>query len=77
MDWHFVKGDDDKGTLEGSPAITIFAPVTEAWEKLPLKLRLFLFSPFGERALKKLLSLHIVPEFILHSGKSFLCSILI
>jgi hypothetical protein len=30
----------------------------------------FLFSPFGERILKKLLQFHIVPDYIVHTGKS-------
>ena len=55
-------------TVQGSPATTVFAPTNKAFQRLPKKLRLFLFSPFGEHVLKKLLQFHIVPEFVLHSG---------
>ncbi len=51
-----------------APAVTVFLPINSAWRKLPKGLQLFLFSPFGTRALKKLLQLHIVPDFVLHAG---------
>jgi hypothetical protein len=35
--------------------------------RLPVRLRLWLFSPAGEKALKKLLSYHIVPDYILNA----------
>ncbi|KAI0075460.1 FAS1 domain-containing protein [Panus rudis PR-1116 ss-1] len=71
IEWHYVPGEgDSKGTLEGSPAVTVFAPSNKAFKKLPPDLRAFLFTPFGERALKKLLQFHIVPEYILHSDWS-------
>jgi hypothetical protein len=56
-----------------APAVTAFLPINSAWNALPKDLQLFLFSPFGERALKKLLQFHIVPNHIVHSGESFLC----
>ncbi|KAH8108492.1 FAS1 domain-containing protein [Phellopilus nigrolimitatus] len=52
----------------GSPVVTIFAPSNKAFAKLPKKLQLFLFSPFGKRALKKILQYHVVPNVTLHSG---------
>lgn len=58
----------EKGTISGATALTFFAPSNRAFEKLPRKLRFFLFSPFGQRALKKLLQFHIVPGIVLHSG---------
>ncbi|OCH95262.1 FAS1 domain-containing protein [Obba rivulosa] len=68
VEWRHVRGSDDKEwTLEGSPAVTFFAPSNGAFKKLPPKLKGFLFSPFGERALKKILQYHIVPETILHT----------
>lgn len=69
MDFRFVN-DDGEGELrvEGSPAVTVFAPSNKAFEALPSDLRLYLFSPFGKRALRKVLEYHIVPEFVLHSG---------
>ncbi|EKM55776.1 uncharacterized protein PHACADRAFT_256644 [Phanerochaete carnosa HHB-10118-sp] len=65
VDWHWVK---ESKTLEGSPAITFFAPTNKAFHRLPRRLKFYLFSPFGQRALKKILSFHTVPEFILHSN---------
>ncbi|KAI1790733.1 FAS1 domain-containing protein [Ganoderma leucocontextum] len=57
----------EDGSIEGSPAVSVFAPSNKAFSRLPPKLKLFLFSPFGEKALKKLLQFHIVPEAVLHS----------
>jgi len=50
--------------------VTVFAPTNNAFARLPKGLQRFLFSRFGERALKKLLEFHIVPEFILYSDWS-------
>ena len=58
----------DSKTLEGNPAVTIFAPTNDAFKHLPFRLKLFLFSPLGHRALKKILSYHVVPDFILHTS---------
>ncbi|KAL6309175.1 FAS1 domain-containing protein [Sparassis latifolia] len=55
------------GENGGTPAVTFFAPTNKAFDKLPRKLKFYLFSPFGEKALKKLLEYHIAPGFILHS----------
>jgi len=49
--------------------VTVFAPTNRAFEKLPRKLKLFLFSPFGERILQKLLRYHIVPDMAFFSGE--------
>ncbi|KAK7693118.1 hypothetical protein QCA50_002684 [Cerrena zonata] len=68
IEWRYVRGEDgEKGTVQGSPSNTVFVPTNKAFKKLPRKLQLFLFSPFGEHVLKKLLQFHVVPEFILHS----------
>lgn len=69
--------NEKDGTVSGSPSVTFFAPTNKAFDRLPKKLKLFLFSPFGEPVLKKLLQYHIAPEFVLHSGKltSYLCQI--
>jgi len=56
-----------KKGFEGSYLVTVFAPTNIAFEKLPKKLKLFLFSPFGERILQKLLRFHIVPELAFFS----------
>ncbi|KAJ3478455.1 hypothetical protein NLI96_g9737 [Meripilus lineatus] len=71
VDWRWIPGDDDeKGTLDGTPSLTVFAPTNKAFANLPPKLRFFLFSPFGEWVLKKLLEFHIAPDYILHSSMS-------
>lgn len=64
-----LEWSDIHGPLSGSPAVTVFAPTNRAFARLPRRLRRFLFSPFGEKALKKLLQFHIVPEFVLHSSE--------
>ncbi|KAF5330776.1 hypothetical protein D9619_005655 [Psilocybe cf. subviscida] len=56
------------GNLTGASAVTLFAPTNAAFDALPKKLKLFLFSPFGERALKKLIEYHIVPNAVVHSN---------
>ncbi|KAH7906233.1 hypothetical protein BJ138DRAFT_1223351 [Hygrophoropsis aurantiaca] len=67
-DRRYVPGEDGrKGSFQGSPATTVFAPTSGAFDRLPKKLRLFLFSPFGEGALKKILEYHIVPRIIFHT----------
>ncbi|KAF9228607.1 FAS1 domain-containing protein [Gyrodon lividus] len=68
--WHFSGDDGKKGGFLGATATTVFAPTSGAFQRLPKKLKLFLFSPFGEKALRKLLEYHIVPNFVLHSDYS-------
>ena len=51
-----------------APAITVFLPTNAAWRRLPPSLKLYLFSPIGRRALKKLLQFHIVPDHVIHAG---------
>lgn len=53
----------------GAIATTAFVPTSGAFERLPKKLRSYLFSPFGQKALKKLLEYHIIPNSILYTGK--------
>ncbi|KAH7889862.1 FAS1 domain-containing protein [Phlebopus sp. FC_14] len=75
--WHAPGEDGEKGGFYGATSTTFFAPTSGAFQRLPKKLRLFLFSSFGEGALKKLLEFHIVPNFVLHSGDqrhSFMCA---
>ncbi|EMD38694.1 hypothetical protein CERSUDRAFT_94231 [Gelatoporia subvermispora B] len=68
VEWRYVHGSDgEKGAVEGSSAVTFFAPSNSAFKRLPPRLRTFLFSPFGERVLKKLLQYHIVPNAIIHT----------
>ncbi len=59
--------------------VTVFAPTNHAFQRLPKRLKFFLFSPFGERVLKKLLQYHIVPDLAFFSGKSdlycYVCNI--
>ncbi|KAH9951976.1 FAS1 domain-containing protein [Amylocystis lapponica] len=64
LDLHHVPESED---TKGSPAVTFFAPTNHAFERLPKRLQHFLFSRHGERALKKLLQFHTLPEFVLYS----------
>lgn len=69
IDRWYVHGEHGTpGSYHGARTVTFFAPESKAFQHLPKKLRLFLFSPFGEKALKKLLEYHIVPDFTLFSG---------
>lgn len=55
--------------LKGTSSLTLFAPANSAFERLPPKLRMFLFSPLGHHVLRKVLEYHIVPGLVIHSGK--------
>ncbi|KAG0706402.1 hypothetical protein DFH29DRAFT_902154 [Suillus ampliporus] len=63
--WWTPGKDGGHGSFVGTEITTVFAPTSGAFQRLPNKLRLFLFSPFGARALKKVLEYHIVPNFAL------------
>ncbi|KAF8343968.1 FAS1 domain-containing protein [Cantharellus anzutake] len=63
-------GDNDHkhhGHFVGTPSVTLFAPTNDAWKALPQKLVNYLFSPFGKRALTKLLRFHIIPDYIVYT----------
>ncbi|KAH9484198.1 Fasciclin-like arabinogalactan protein [Psilocybe cubensis] len=64
VDLRYVHG---KG-FAGASLVTVFAPTNRAFKALPMKLQLFLFSPIGERILKKILQYHIVPDIVVHSN---------
>jgi uncharacterized surface protein with fasciclin (FAS1) repeats len=68
LSWGWRKKKDSSS--EKGATITFFAPSDQAFRRLPPKLRRFLFSPFGAKALKKILSYHIVPDIILHTGNA-------
>lgn len=68
IDWHYVHKEGGlKPHFAGAPAVTVFIPDNDAWKKLPEKLVIYLFSPFGKKALTKLLQFHVVPNFIVHA----------
>ncbi|KAI8998915.1 FAS1 domain-containing protein [Trametes punicea] len=67
VEWRDVRDSDGKHTVDGSPAVTVFAPTNRAFARLPRRLYRYLFSPLGEKALKKLLQFHVVPELVLHA----------
>lgn len=48
--------------LDEAKGITMFAPTNMAWKSLDMNKLLYLFSPFGKNALKKVLLTHIVPQ---------------
>jgi len=52
---------------QGTGATTFFAPTNAAWNELPRDLVFFLFSPVGERTLRKLLAFHTIPSGIVFS----------
>jgi uncharacterized surface protein with fasciclin (FAS1) repeats len=62
VDFRHVRHRGHASGFEGSNLVTVFAPTNHAFQTLPRKLKLFLFSPFGERVLQKLLRFHIVPD---------------
>ncbi|RXW24137.1 hypothetical protein EST38_g1695 [Candolleomyces aberdarensis] len=62
---------EKKGHLEGTTAVTVFAVPNKVFDHLPERVRHFLFSPFGTRALRKLLEYHIVPGVVTHSDFFF------
>lgn len=65
VDLRYIRG---KG-LTGSSLVTVFAPTNRAFRALPQRLQLFLFSPFGEKVLKKLLQYHVAPDVVVHSSR--------
>ncbi|ORY25187.1 FAS1 domain-containing protein [Naematelia encephala] len=69
LDWEYDRENSSPGKprFHGTPLTTLFAPTNEAFNRLPDKLRFFLFSPFGERALDKILQYHDVPDTLLLS----------
>lgn len=69
VDFRHVHHHGHASGFEGSNLVTIFAPTNHAFQRLPRKLKLFLFSPIGERILQKLLRFHILPEMAFFSGK--------
>ncbi|KAF9452809.1 FAS1 domain-containing protein [Macrolepiota fuliginosa MF-IS2] len=66
-------GKDEKEghELVGTSSLTLFAPANRAFDRLPLKLKLFLFSPLGHHILRKVLEYHIVPGIIVHSDYQY------
>ena len=69
VDWHYDRERSTKGNpiFIGAPLVTLFAPTNAAFGLLPPELKLFLFSPFGRRALAKVLAYHYVPRTLLLS----------
>lgn len=60
---HHASFSDPKGT----PASTFFAPSNLAWDALPWAFRAYLFSPWGEKLLGKILMLHALPQDIVYA----------
>ncbi|KAG1904036.1 FAS1 domain-containing protein [Suillus fuscotomentosus] len=67
VDYWRIPDKDCHISFVGAELATFFAPTSGAFQRLPKKLRLFLFSPFGARALRKLLEYHVVPQLVLHT----------
>lgn len=69
LDWGYDREHSEPGKpkFHGTPLATFFAPTNTAFHLLPPRLKFFLFSPFGERALRKVLAYHYVPHSVLLS----------
>ncbi|WWC85777.1 uncharacterized protein L201_000643 [Kwoniella dendrophila CBS 6074] len=69
LDWSYDKEHSRPGKprFHGKPLVTLFAPTNEAFKAIPPKLKFYLFSPFGEHALTKLLAYHYIPNTLLLS----------
>ncbi|KAL7418886.1 hypothetical protein Q5752_006570 [Cryptotrichosporon argae] len=61
------RSEPGKPRFHGAGLATLFAPNNAAFAALPPRLKFYLFSPFGERALGKLLAYHYVPHTLLLS----------
>ncbi|KIO25862.1 hypothetical protein M407DRAFT_243937 [Tulasnella calospora MUT 4182] len=64
-EWNKKHQNDRHG--KGFAATTFFAPTNAAWAQLPRDLQMYLFSPFGEAALRKLLAFHTIPNRLVFS----------
>lgn len=78
LDYHYDRNaskEAGKPKFQGTGLATLFSPTNTAFHRLPGGLKFYLFSPFGEKALAKLLAYHYVPhtlllsELIVHEGK--------
>ncbi|WVO18468.1 hypothetical protein L204_106185 [Cryptococcus depauperatus] len=69
LDWGYDHEHSKPGKpkFHGTPLATLFAPTNSAFLLLPPKLKFYLFSPFGEKALGKLLAYHYIPDTLLLS----------
>lgn len=68
LDWSYDRNkskSEGKPHFHGVPLATAFTPSNAAFHLLPLKLKIYLFSPYGRGALTKLLAYHYVPETLL------------
>lgn len=67
-DHHETHGPEHAHGLE---ALTLFAPGTVAFARLPAGLKLFLFSPFGKRILQKVIALHTLPRTAFYADATY------
>ncbi|KJE05777.1 hypothetical protein I311_00503 [Cryptococcus gattii NT-10] len=67
LDFCIEHDEDYKHKVHGTPLATLFAPTNTAFALLPPRLKFFLFSRFGKKALTKLLAYHYVPHTLLLS----------
>lgn len=59
------KKDGDRIRFKGTDAATLFIPSNQAFDNLPKKLKLYLFSPLGLDALQSVIEYHVAPQVIL------------
>ncbi|GMK59405.1 hypothetical protein CspeluHIS016_0800110 [Cutaneotrichosporon spelunceum] len=69
LEWEYdrERSKPGKPVFKGTPLTTFFAPSNRAWNRLPRRLHAYLFSPFGRRALTRLLMYHAVPHTLVHA----------
>ncbi|ORX34664.1 hypothetical protein BD324DRAFT_634413 [Kockovaella imperatae] len=67
---------EEEAKFIGTPLATMFVPTNSAFAVLPPRLKFFLFSPFGRRALTKILAYHYIYDALIltefqHFGKDY------
>jgi len=69
LEWTYDRNASEPGnaTHSGTGLLTLFAANNAAFARLPSKLGFYLFSPWGEQALRKIISYHISPNVLLFS----------
>jgi len=67
LDWQYDREHSEPGKpkFHGTGLATLFAPTNVAFGLLPPELKFYLFSPFGSRALKKIIAYHYIPDTLL------------
>ena len=62
---HLEHAQKSNDKFYGTPLATLFAPTNSAFGLLPPRLKFYLFSPFGEKALRKILGYHYIYDALI------------